>query len=233
MFNKKISTAFKSAVGLSVLAGSLSIGFAQAQDEESNLEEVVVTGSRITNPNVVSSSQIVSISGADISSKGITRVEDYLNDLPQVSPGQSITSSNGSNGTATVNLRNFGCERTLVLLNGKRMAPGVANGGNCADVNTIPSLLLKNVDVLTGGASSQYGSDAIAGVVNFVLDDEFEGFEAQYTHSFYSHENDNGTLRSLVDSYGYQTAPKSVTTGKTNKFAVAFGGSIMDGRDHP
>ena len=131
MISKAISTAIRSAIGLGVLAGSLSIGFAQAQDDEvSNLEEVVVTGSRITDPNVVSSSQITSVSGADITARGITRVEDFLNDLPQVSPGQSITSSNGSDGTATVNLRNFGCSRTLVLLNGKRMAPGTANGGN-------------------------------------------------------------------------------------------------------
>ena len=233
MISKAISRAIRSAIGLGVLAGSLSIGFAQAQDDEvSNLEEVVVTGSRITDPNVVSSSQITSVSGAEITARGITRVEDFLNDLPQVSPGQSITSSNGSDGTATVNLRNFGCSRTLVLLNGKRMAPGTANGGNCADVNTIPTLLLKNVDVLTGGASSQYGSDAVAGVVNFVLDDEFEGFEAQLSHSFYNHKNDNGALRDLVESYGYEKAPSSVNTGKTNKFAVAFGGSIMDGRGH-
>ncbi|MEL1234223.1 MAG: TonB-dependent receptor plug domain-containing protein, partial [Candidatus Neomarinimicrobiota bacterium] len=77
--------------------------------------------------------------------------------------------SNGATGAATVNLRNLGCGRTLVLLNGRRMPPGTTAGGNCADLNTIPTLLLDRVEVLTGGASSIYGSDAVAGVVNFIL----------------------------------------------------------------
>ncbi|MDA9615151.1 TonB-dependent receptor plug domain-containing protein, partial [Pseudomonadota bacterium] len=152
---------------------SLSVPLAIAQDTDSDVEEVVVTGSRIIDPNIISSSQIATIDGQDIIDAGITRVEDFLNDMPQVSPGQSITNSNGSNGTATVNLRNLGCGRTLVLMNGRRMVPGTTGGGSCADLNTIPTLLLKKVEVLTGGASSVYGSDAIAGVVNFVLDDEF------------------------------------------------------------
>ena len=191
---------------LTLLSGFAVNGFAEAA-EDAAIEEVVVTGSRIANPNVVSSSQIAVVTGAEIEDRGITRVEDYLNDLPQVSPGQSITNSNGASGTATVNLRNLGCSRTLVLLNGKRMAPGTTGGGNCADLNAVPTLLLDRVEVLTGGASSVYGSDAVAGVVNFILDDEFEGFEAKISHSFYDHKNDNGGLRSLVESYDYETAP--------------------------
>ena len=142
-----------------------------AQADGADVEEVVVTGSRITDPNIVSSSQIAVVDGQDIVDAGVTRVEDYLNDMPQISPGQSVTNSNGANGTATVNLRNLGCDRTLVLVNGRRMAPGTTSGGNCADLNTIPTLLLDRVEVLTGGASSIYGSDAVAGVVNFILDD--------------------------------------------------------------
>ena len=82
---------------------SLSVPLAIAQDADSDVEEVVVTGSRIIDPNVISSSQIAVVDGQDIIDAGITRVEDFLNDMPQVSPGQSITNSNGSNGTATVN----------------------------------------------------------------------------------------------------------------------------------
>ena len=146
---------------------SLSVPLAIAQDSDLDVEEVVVTGSRIIDPNVISSSQIAVVDGQDIIDAGITRVEDFLNDMPQVSPGQSITNSNGSNGTATVNLRNMGCARTLVLLNGRRMVPGTTGGGSCADLNTIPTLLLKRVEVLTGGASSVYGSDAVAGAVSY------------------------------------------------------------------
>ena len=211
---------------------SLSAPIAFAQDADSDIEEVVVTGSRIIDPNIISSSQIAVVDGQDIIDAGVTRVEDYLNDMPQISPGQSITNSNGSSGTATVNLRNLGCSRTLVLLNGRRLVPGTTGGGSCADLNTIPTLLLDRVEVLTGGASSVYGSDAVAGVVNFVLNDEFVGFKAAYSHGFYNHENDNSSLRALVKSYGYAQAPSDVQTGDTGKFSIAFGGDINDGKGH-
>jgi len=211
---------------------SLSAPIAFAQDVDSDVEEVVVTGSRIIDPNIISSSQIAVVDGQDIINAGVTRVEDFLNDMPQISPGQSITNSNGSDGTATVNLRNLGCSRTLVLMNGRRLVPGTTGGGSCADLNTIPTLLLDRVEVLTGGASSVYGSDAVAGVVNFVLNDEFVGFKAAYSHGFYNHENDNSSLRALVKSYGYAQAPSDVQTGDTGKFSMAFGGDINDGKGH-
>ena len=205
----------------------------QQQSDSSNsieIEEVVVTGTRIRDRNVFSSSQITTVDTEDISDRGITRVEDFLNDLPQVSPGQAITASNGSSGTATVNLRNLGCNRTLVLINGQRLSPGTTGGGNCADLNSVLSLLLERIEVLTGGASSVYGSDAVAGVVNFIIDDEFQGFKASYTHSLYQHTNDNDEFRDLVRSFEYQLANKDITTGETNKYAVAFGGSVFQNR---
>ena len=214
-----------------LVAGPGAMQIAKGQQAQ-EIEEVVVTGTRLRDPNVISSSQITTVQIEDISDRGITRVEDYLNDLPQISPGQAITASNGSSGTATVNVRNLGCSRTLVLINGQRLAPGTTGGGNCADLNSIPTLLLERVEVLTGGASSVYGSDAVAGVVNFILDEDFEGFKANYMHSFYSHNNDNGEFRDLVRSYDYQLADEDVTTGETDKLAVAFGGSIFDGRGH-
>ena len=212
-------------------SGAMQSALAQGPQAQ-EIEEVVVTGSRLRDPNVISSSQITTVEIEDISDRGITRVEDYLNDLPQISPGQAITASNGSSGAATVNVRNLGCERTLVLINGQRLAPGTTNGGNCADLNSIPTLLLERVEVLTGGASSVYGSDAVGGVVNFILDEDFEGFKANYMHSFYQHSNDNGEFRDLVRSYDYALADENVTTGETDKLAAAFGGSILDGRGH-
>ena len=211
---------------------TFSIAVNSAEGDDADVEEVVVTGSRIVDPNIISSSHISVIDGDAIKNRGITRVEDYLNDMPQISPGQSITNANGASGTATANLRNMGCGRTLVLLNGRRLAPGTTGGGNCADLNSIPSLLLERVEVLTGGASSVYGSDAVAGVVNFVLDDEFNGFKASASHSLYQHKNDNDSLRSLVSSYNYALAPDDITTGDTGKFAIAFGGDINNGKGH-
>ena len=218
---------------LALIAAPVGVQTAQAQGQQAvEIEEIVVTGTRIRDPNVISSSQITTVQAEDIADRGITRVEDYLNDLPQVSPGQAITASNGASGTATVNVRNLGCARTLVLINGQRLAPGTTGGGNCADLNSIPTLLLERVEVLTGGASSVYGSDAVAGVVNFILDDDFEGFRASYMHSRYQHTNDNGEFRDLVRSYDYQVADGDVVTGETDKLALAFGGSVLDGRGH-
>ena len=194
-----------------------------AQADGADVEEVVVTGSRITNPNIVSSSQVQVVTADDIDNRGAVRIEEVLNDLPQLSPGQIAQTANGSNGTATANLRNLGCARTLVLINGKRMPPGTASGGSCADLSTVPALLLKRVEVLTGGATSVYGSDALGGVVNFILDDEFEGFKASVTNSFYNHENDNSKLRALHDQYGYKKAPSDVTEGDSLKMSIAFG----------
>ena len=209
-----------------ILVGSSSL---MAQED---IEEVTVTGSRIDDVNVNSSSQISVVEIEAIENRGLTRVEDYLNDLPQISPSQSITNSNGASGTASVNLRNLGCGRTLVLMNGRRLAPGTTGGGNCADLNSIPLLLLDRVEVLTGGATSVYGSDAVAGVVNFILDEDFEGFKASATHSFYQHKNDNTALRELVSGYGYALADKDITVGDTTKVSFAFGGDINDGRGH-
>jgi len=203
-----------------------------AQEESGDVEEITVTGTRIQDSNIISSSHITTVEAAAIENRGLTRVEDYLNDLPQISPGQSITNSNGASGTASVNLRNMGCGRTLVLLNGRRLSPGTTGGGNCADLNSIPTLLLDKVEVLTGGATSVYGSDAVAGVVNFVLDDDFEGFRSSVTHSFYQHKNDNSELRDLVASYDYALADKNITVGDTTKVAFAFGGNIDNGRGH-
>ena len=230
MENSKCSAMLLLGV-LATVPGTMQIALAQAPQAQA-IEEVVVTGTRLRDPNVISSSQITTVQIEDISDRGITRVEDYLNDLPQISPGQAITASNGSNGTATVNVRNLGCARTLVLINGQRLAPGTTGGGNCADLNSIPTLLLERVEVLTGGASSVYGSDAVGGVVNFILDEDFEGFKANYMHSYYQHNNDNGEFRDLVTSFGYQLADENVTTGHTDKLAAAFGGAILDGRGH-
>ena len=124
----------------------------------------MVTGSRIQKANLVSSSPVTQIGAEDIQIGGITRVEDLLNDLPQVAASNSSGDANGATGTATLNLRNLGTERTLVLVNGRRLPAGSpVQGGIGSDLNQIPAALIKRVEMLTGGASSTYGSDAIAG----------------------------------------------------------------------
>ena len=156
-------------------------------------QEIVVTGSRIKRAETESATPIAVVGSAAIQAQGITNVQDLTQKLPQVGiPGLSKTNSNfltGGNGIATINLRNLGDTRTLVLVNGRRFVPGVA-GQSIVDVNDIPADFVDRIEVVTGGASAIYGSDAIAGVVNFVLKDKFEGITARGQYNI-SERGDN------------------------------------------
>jgi len=156
---------------------AMSAGQAYAADTDTEVTEIVVTGTRIPTPNLTSVSPVTAIGSADIKAQGVTRVEDMVNSLPQAFAAQGGQVSNGSNGTATVNLRGLGASRTLVLIDGRRLGPGNPSSATSAvaDLNFIPSSLVERVDVLTGGASAVYGADAVAGVVNFIMKKDFEG----------------------------------------------------------
>lgn len=199
-----------------------------AQDGADDVEEVVVTGTRLTDPNLSSVSGVVAVDASDVAERGVVAIEELLADLPQISLGQNITDSNGANGSSTISLRGIGSDRTMTLVNGKRMAPGTINGGSAANINNIPVALVKEVQIVTGGASSVYGSDAIGGVVNFILDDNFEGFKASYTHSFYNHKNEDSDMRAFVEAAGYPQAPGTVNEGDNKVWAVMFGASLGD-----
>ena len=119
-----------------------------------------------------------------------------LRSYPQVYVAQGSGVSNGATGTATVSLRAMGTLRTLVLINGRRMPAGSAQiGGAAPDINQIPGPLIEQIDIFTGGAASSYGPDAIAGVINFRLMDDFEGLRADYQYSEYQHHNDGERWR--------------------------------------
>ncbi|WKL56535.1 TonB-dependent receptor [Asticcacaulis sp. ZE23SCel15] len=173
-----VTTTICSAVLASIVTLP-SVAIAQdaaTSSEDAPVTEVVVTGSRIARKDFVSPSPITTVSSAQIEASGSLAVEQILNTLPQVVPGFSAASNNPSDGTATVDLRGLGASRTLVLVNGHRMTPAT-KASSATDLNTIPARLIKRVEVMTGGASATYGSDALAGVVNFVLKDDFEGIE--------------------------------------------------------
>jgi outer membrane receptor protein involved in Fe transport len=145
--------------------------------EASADEPIVVTGSRIARPDLAASVPVSVVTSAEIARSGAANIQDVLADLPAVGQNISRTSTNFAttgNGQATVNLRNLGSSRTLVLVNGRRFVAGIP-GTSIVDLNTIPTDLIRQVEVVTGGASAVYGSEAVAGVVNFILDDEFEG----------------------------------------------------------
>ncbi len=145
------------------------------------VDEIVVTGSRIARRDYVSNSPIVTVGRDDIEKSGSVTVDTLLNQMPQFVPSVSSTSNNPSNGgQANIDLRGLGTARTMVLLNGHRVVP--SNDDGTVDINIIPAALIQNVEVITGGASATYGSDAMAGVVNFKLNSNFTGLQmdAQY-----------------------------------------------------
>lgn len=198
--------------------------------------DVIVTGSRIRSPNLESASPITVVNSQEFKLTGTTRTEDLLNSLPQVFAGQGSNVSNGSTGTATVNLRGLGAERNLVLVNGRRLVPGDP-GSSAADINVIPAAIVKRVDVMTGGASSVYGADAVTGVVNFIMDTDFEGFRLDGQYSLFAHENGNRGVRTALNStspYGFASPyPDGITAdGGTVDATAVFGTSFDDGRGH-
>ena len=137
---------------------------------------IVVTGSRIARPDLQAASPVAVVTSESIHLAGKPGVEEFLRTIPQAVAGLGSSNNNGNEGTATVNLRGLGEERTLVLLDGKRFVPYDSQG--IVDLNMIPSALIERVEVVTGGASAVYGSDAIAGVVNFIMKKDFQGIEA-------------------------------------------------------
>ncbi|MES2497494.1 MAG: TonB-dependent receptor [Pseudomonadota bacterium] len=217
-----------SAVALSIAAFASAPAFAQAApaaEEEGSV--IIVTGSRIPQPNLTGVAPVTVVSSQEIKLQGTTRTEDLLNSLPQVFGDQGGNLANGATGTATVNLRNLGAERTLVLINGRRLMPGDPTS-SAADLNFIPAGLVKSVDVLTGGASSTYGSDAVAGVVNFTMDTDFEGFRIDGQYSLYQHTNNNDTLKGAHAARGFPFPSGNTVNGGTVDVSIAFGGKFGD-----
>src|ERR1041385_4765049 len=155
-------------------------------------QEIIVTGTRIPQPNLTSPAPVTVVTNQDVKLTGTTRVEDLLNQLPSVGASQASGVSNGATGTAEVDLRYLGSKRTLSPVNGRRLTPGAPNSSTqAAGLNIIPSSLIKRGEVLTGGASSVYGADAVAGVVNFIMDTNFTGIRFDGQYSFYQHNNND------------------------------------------
>ena len=153
---------------------------ALAQDGASEGDRIVVTGSRIQRQDFESNSPVVTVGDELLNSTGTSSIEANLNRLPQFSPdktpdlgGDIQPTATNTPGSATVSLRNLGANRSLVLINGRRTAP--SNASMVVDVNTIPAAAIESVEIMSGGASSTYGADAVGGVVNFKMKNDFNG----------------------------------------------------------
>jgi len=220
------------AVTAALLPALSGAALAQSQ-QATELDRVTVTGSRIqTSQTVTASAPVAEISAEEFKFSGTTRVEDLLNQYPQMSAGMDSFTVNPSPGFPSANLRGLGPERTLVLVNGQRLPPGGVRS-EARDLNQIPSALVKRVDVLTGGASAVYGADAVAGVVNFILDTDFEGISANIGYSGYQHNNNNKYMRELMGARNFDYPSGSTgLDGIARNFDIAFGGKFAEGRGH-
>ena len=173
---------FALAVGTTALLGT-SAAFAQepttapADQQATTLDRIMVTGSRIRRTDIETSQPVFSLSREEIQAQGLTSVGDVIQNITANGSTLNTNSNNGGNGETRVSLRNLGSSRTLVLVNGRRWVGGTGLGG-AVDLNTIPTAAVERIEVLKDGASSIYGSDAIAGVVNVILRKNFDGAEA-------------------------------------------------------
>ena len=216
------------SVAALALSGALPSAV-NAQEDDEELEEVVVTGSRLnTNPNLAAATPVLSVSGEEGVIRGNVRIEDFINVLPQVFAGQASEVSNGATGTATLNLRGLGAVRTLVLVDGKRLPYG-SSVTAAPNVDMIPLQMIERVDILTGGASAVYGSDAVGGVVNFVLQRDFEGVEVGGQYGFSTAENDDDFYANVLRA-AEQPVPGSKTDGEEALVYIKLGVNAPDGR---
>ncbi|MDO7843064.1 TonB-dependent receptor plug domain-containing protein [Sphingomonas immobilis] len=192
----------------------------QAPEPEKESEEILVTGSRIVRDGYSAPTPVSVISTKELKAEAPANISDFVNTLPAVRGSGTASNSNGSlsNGAAginSVNLRNLGANRTLVLFDGQRSVASTATGQ--VDVNTFPQALIERVEVVTGGASSAYGSDAVSGVVNFILNKKFKGLDA--------------SVETGVTTYGDAANYKfSVTAGKTffdDKLRITLSGEYF------
>ncbi|MGO4262553.1 TonB-dependent receptor plug domain-containing protein [Lysobacter sp. TAB13] len=178
---------FALCVGATSLAGT---GLASAQDaaapaapaaeDATTLDRIQVTGSRISIPGLTTNSPVMTVSQEEIARNQPVTAEDFLKIVPGAVPSIGPGTNNGANGGATINLRGLGDNRTVVLMDGRRVVP--FNLFGVVDTNVIPVALIDSVDLVTGGASAVYGADAVAGVVNFVLKRNFEGIEVNSSY---------------------------------------------------
>jgi outer membrane receptor protein involved in Fe transport len=231
--------------GLAVAFGGLAVvtafpAAAQAQQaatpsaEQQQLERVEITGSRIMRRETESESPVSVITAQEIRMTGATNSIQVVTQLPSASVDQNSAQSNGATGKSTVSLRGLAPDRTLVLMNGRRMPAGDPNYFP-TDLNFIPASLIQRVEVLTGGASAVYGSDAVAGVVNFIMNDKFEGFQFDYTLSGYNHSQGSFVSpivaqRALTNPTQFQVPGNVGFEGKINDFSVLMGGNFADGK---
>ena len=188
-------------LGASMLSGMAALTALPAQAQTADADDtIIVTGTRIAREDLNAPSPVTTVSSEQLLLTNTVNTEQFLNTLPQVIPAFDQTSNNPGNGSATVSLRGLGTNRTLVLVDGARF---VGQGPTfVVDLNNIPSALVERIDVVTGGASAVYGSDAVTGVVNFILKNDFEGLQLDVSDEMSAAGWDGNTFNASLTAGG-------------------------------
>jgi len=222
----KNSLLLSTMLAASVMVLAPTTAYAQDADND----EIIVTGSRLNvNPNLASPQPILSISNEEIAARGVVNIEDLTNTLPQISAAQTSEQSNGASGTSQLDLRGLGAQRTLSLIDGRRLPYG-DSASIAVNIDLVPTGLVERVEVLTGGSSAVYGSDAVAGVVNFILKDDFEGAELDLQYGFAQSSNSGNDILKEVLTAAEQPIPGSVTDGEEINASITLGANLDNGR---
>ena len=245
MHQVKLRTRLRLPLAAAVAATLAAATPAFAQDQAATgatadqVTEVVVTGSRIAAPNQTSASPIQVVSSADIEATGKTDISDILYQLPQIlnnDLGQDFSNRTSGlstpGGLTTADLRGLGPNRTLVLVDGRRLgqgSPQTTIASPAPDLDQIPASLIERVEVLTGGASSTYGSDAIAGVVNFIMKKNFEGLQVNGQVGMDEHKNRNSYMEPQLTAFGLTPLSGDKWDGKSRQLDVVAGTNFADG----
>jgi len=213
-----------------LIASATAFTSTTAFAQDSADDEIIVTGSRLNvNPNLTAPQPVLSISNEEISARGVVNIEDLTNTLPQISAAQTSEQSNGASGTAQLNLRGLGAQRTLSLIDGRRLPYGDSQSV-AVNIDLVPTNLVERVEVLTGGSSAVYGSDAVAGVVNFILKDDFEGAELDLQYGFAQSSNKGDDIFDDVLRAAEVPIPGSVTDGEEITGSITLGANLDNGR---
>ena len=220
---------FASFAALALTSLAPSAANAQTAEDIEEIEEIITTGSRLrANPNLAAAIPVLSVTGEEATIRGNVRIEDFVNVLPQVFAAQASEVANGATGTATINLRGLGPERTLVMIDGRRLPYG-SSQSSFANVDLVPLQLVNRVDIVTGGASAVYGSDAVGGVVNFILKRDFEGVEVGGQWGTSHNDNDDSFWASVLQASS-NPVPGSNTDGDEIIVYGILGVNSADGR---
>jgi iron complex outermembrane recepter protein len=216
--NRLLRNAIRLALLPAAIVGAIQVQplRAQAADDEAatEMDTMVVTGSRIKRVDAESEQLIFTLDREDIQAEGLTSIGDVIQNLTANGSALNTTFNNGGNGQTQVSLRNLGANRTLVLVNGRRWIGGTGLGG-AVDLNTIPTAAVDRIEVLKEGASAVYGSDAIGGVVNVILRTDYEGAEANAYYGEFSKGDGN------KQSYDFTVGAKN------DRFSSLFGASYV------